>query len=143
MQQGLEKFSSDKSLHLNAALLLTEQFDAPDSTIEFHFRSNFTVGDHNFDGRFYYAEYLFWAGKIDEASKLFVEIDNRAEALYRRAAPSSEDVLTAKLVSYQGIIESVNERFFSIRFGGYNNTIFAHWTSLHDGDYDTLRSGQS
>lgn len=87
MQQGLEKFSSDKSLHLNAALLLTEQFDAPDSTIEFHFRSNFTVGDHYFDGRFYYAEYLFWAGKIDETSKLFVEIDNRAEAQYRRAAP--------------------------------------------------------
>ncbi len=48
-----------------------------------------------------------------------------------------------KLSRYQGVVESLTERFFFIRFGGYPKAIFAHWNSLSEPEYDLLESGQS
>ena len=142
LKQGLAKFPSDKNLHLKIALHLVEMLDSPTEEMDIHFRSSFAAGDHNFDGRFYCAEYSFWAGKIDDAKDLFAEIDRRAPETYRKTVPSSEDVLTTKLNRYHGLVESVNQRFFFVRYGGYPNAIFAHWLALLETDYDTLNSGQ-
>ena len=142
LNQGLEKFPSDKSLHLKIALQLVEMSDSPNDDMDIHFRSSFAAGDHNFDGRFYCAEYSFWAGKTDDASALFAEIDRRASETYRQTAPSSEDVLTAKLGRYHGVVESVNQRFFFVRFGGYPRAVFAHWRAWLEPDYDTLKAGR-
>jgi tetratricopeptide (TPR) repeat protein len=141
LQNGLEKFPNDKNLHLKIALHLVETTDKPTDEMDIHFRSSFAAGDHNFDGRFFYAEYLFWAGKIEEATKLFAEIDRRAAENFRKTAPSSDDLLTSKLGRYQGVIEGVNSRYFFVRFGGYPKAVFAFWRSWSDPDYDMLRTG--
>lgn len=141
LKQGLDKFPDDKSLHLKMALHLVETQEAPSPEMEFHFRSSFAAGDHNFDGRFFYAEYLFWSGKIDECKDLFAEIDRLAPEQYRKVAPSSDDILTKKLGNYRGDIESVSERYFFIRFGVYPKSIFSYWKSLQNMQYDSLERG--
>ncbi len=141
LKKGLDKFPNDKALHLQTALALLEAEDHPTPDLEFHFRSSFGAGDHNFDGRFYYAVYLFWAGKLNECQELFMELDKRAPHEYRNAVPNTNDVLTSKLGIYNGSIESIKERFFFIRFGGYPNSIFSHWESLQNLDYDRLKVG--
>ena len=142
LKDGLEKFPSDKNLHLRVALHLVEISDQPSTEIEGHFRASFAAGDHNFDGRFFYAEYLFWAGKLDDSMSLFAEIDQRATESFRKTAPSSEDLLTSKLGRCHGIVEGVHPRFFFVRYGGYPRSIFAHWRALTGVDYDTLRTDQ-
>ena len=93
LRDGLDKFPDDKNLHLKIALLLVELTETPTSDVEYHFRSSFSAGDHNFDARFYYAEYLFWAGKVGDAVDLFSQIDNRAGERFRKNSPNSEDVV--------------------------------------------------
>jgi hypothetical protein len=94
LAQGLEKFPNDKNLHLKMALHLAETLEVPSDQMEFHFRSSFGAGDHNFDARFFYAEFLYWSGKIEECKDLFSEIDRTAPDQYRKTAPSSDDALT-------------------------------------------------
>ena len=142
LRQGLEKFPTDKNLHLKTALELVEMSETPTSEMEVHFRSSFATGDHNFDSRYYYAEYLYWACRVEEAKQLFAEIDRRAPAQYRKTSPSSEDVITMKLGRNHGAVESVKQRYFFVRFGGYPKAIFAYWSSLVDADYDTLKASQ-
>lgn len=142
LRQGLEKFPTDKNLHLKIALELVEISDAPTSEMETHFRSSFATGDHNFDSRYYYAEYLYWASRAEEAKKLFADIDRMAPPQYRKASPSAEDVITIKLSRNFGVVESVSQRYFFIRFGGYSKAIFAYWSSLVESDFDALKATQ-
>lgn len=141
LKKGLDRFPSDKSLHLNMAIFLTQQAVSPSPQIEYHFRSSFSTGDHNFDGRFFYAEFLFWSGRIEDCRDLFADIDRRANSEYRRTAPASDDAITSKLNDYQGVIESINERYFFIRFGGYPRAIFAHAGALANTEFDLLEIG--
>lgn len=138
LQEGLKKFPNEKSLHLQMGLRLLELSDSPSQEIEFHLRSSFAAGDHNFDARFYYAGYLFWSGRIDESQLLFEEIDRRSNPDYRTTAPRYEDMITMKLNKYHGAVEAKKERFFFIRFGGYPKALFGHWRSLDDDEYDRL-----
>lgn len=138
LQDGLKKFPTEKALHLQMALRLLELSDSPSQDVELHLRSSFAAGDHNFDARFYYAEYLFWAGRIEESQQLFEEIDRRSNREYRNTAPRYEDPITIKLGNFYGTIEKKKERFFFVRYGGYPKALFGHWRSLQDDAYDQL-----
>jgi len=142
LEEGLVNFPNDKSLHLQKALALVEAADAPSQEIEYHFKSSFGAGDHNYDARYYYAEYLFWCGKIPECKELFEEIDRRADNSFRNIAPKTEDAITFKLGEYHGTVEGKKEQYFFMRFGGYPSAIFSHWRSLHGADYDVLKNGE-
>ncbi|SFA86582.1 'Cold-shock' DNA-binding domain-containing protein [Poseidonocella pacifica] len=138
LREGLEKFPNDKSLHLQMGLRLLELSDTPSQDVEFHLRSSFSAGDHNFDARFYYAGYLFWTGRVDESQILFEEIDRRSNQDYRTSAPRYEDVVTVKLGNFYGTIEKKKERYFFVRYGGYPKALFGHWRSLQNEAYDLL-----
>lgn len=143
LKKGLERFPDDKSLHLQLALELIEGFETPSAQIDYHLKSSFTAGDNNLDARFYFAEYLFWAGKIDECFRMFQEIDKRALESYRKSAPIKDDVITRKLVWYSGAVDTRKERFFFIRFGGFPSPIFAHMSSIGNVNYEDLGAGDS
>lgn len=46
--------------------------------------------------------------------------------------PKTEDVVTLKLGTYTGSVDSVHDRFLFIRFGGYKTSIFGHIDGLVD-----------
>jgi len=143
LEQALERFPRDKSVHLQMALLKIGAESDEISDAEFHFKSSFGPGDHNFDARFYLAEFLFLSGKTTECKELFDEIDSKAPNGFRKSAPASDDVITLKLGEYAGTIESVKDRYFFIRFGGYPAAIFAHMTSLTNMSIDELQVGMA
>ena len=141
LEKALERFSQDKNVHLQMALLKVDMGSEVAPEAEFHFRSSFGPGDHHFDARFLFAEFLFWMGKADEAKILFDEIDAKAPDGFRKSAPASDDVITSKLGEYAGNVEIVKDRFFFVRFGGYPASVFAHMSSLVDLSFDDLQLG--
>jgi tetratricopeptide (TPR) repeat protein/cold shock CspA family protein len=142
LNQALERFPGDKNVHLQAALQKIET-GAASSEVEFHFRSSFSPGDHNFDARFFFGEFLFLTGNIVGSKDIFDEIDARAPESYRKNAPVSDDVITTRLTVFAGSIEVVKDRYFFIRFGGYPSAVFAHISSLVDVTFDELQVGMS
>lgn len=143
LKEGLTAFADDKSLHLQMALYLLKEASIPNQTIEYHLKSSFASGDHNFDGRYFYAAYLFWAGRVEESAQLFSEIDQRAGMSFRKAVPRFEDTIARKLGDYRGVVESKKERFFFIRSGVYPSAIFAHSSTIVDLDYASLTTGDA
>ena len=141
LAKALEQFPNDKNVHLQIAKLKFDMGPETAPEAEFHLKSSFGPGDHNFDARFLLAEFFFWAGRADESKKLFEEIDAKAPTEFRKLAPASDDVITSKLGTYAGTIEAVKDRFFFIRFGGYPMAIFAHMSSLVDINFDELQVG--
>ncbi|MCR9123020.1 MAG: SIR2 family protein [Phyllobacteriaceae bacterium] len=141
LEKALERFPQDKNVHMQLALLKVGLGSDVAPEAEFHFRSSFGPGDHHFDARFLFAEFLFWMGKSTEARDLFDEIDAKAPESFRRSAPASDDVITSKLGEYAGTIETVKDRFFFVRFGGYPAAVFAHMSSLVDLNFDELQAG--
>ena len=141
LERALERFPQDKNVHLQMALLKVESGSDAASDAEYHFKSSFGAGDHNFDARFYLAEFLFWRGRTPECKELFDEIDAKAPDGFRKTAPSSGDVITLRFGEYAGTIESVKDRYFFVRFGGYPVPIFARMTSLVDLSFDELQVG--
>ena len=143
LESALEKFPADKNIHLALALQLIETADSPTLKIENHLRSSFSVGDNNFDARYYLGEYLFWAGKPDECFEVFEQINERSPASFRRLVPKHDDVITLKLGTYAGSIDSVHERFMFIRFGGYRTSIFGHMDGLFEAKPDDISVGMN
>ncbi|MEJ6389817.1 P-loop NTPase [Gymnodinialimonas ulvae] len=141
LEKALERFPQDKQVHLQMALLKFDMGREVAPEAEFHFRSSFSPGDHNFDARFFFAEFLFWMGKTDESKALFEEIDAKAADSFRKAASTSDDAITSKLGEYAGTIESIKDRFFFVRFGGYPTAIFAHMSALIDLNFEDLQVG--
>ena len=141
LDEGLAKFPNDKTLHLQKARALLEVAENPDQDIEFHLKSSFATGDHNFEARFLYAQYLFWCGRIADCKTLFQEIDKRSDKNFRTLTPKREDIITQKLGEYQGTVEGKREQFFFVRYGGYPTAIFSFWRSLSGSDYDLLQNG--
>ncbi len=140
LNSALERFSSDKGIHLQAALLKIETGGDP-SDIIYHFRSSFSAGDHNFEARYLFAEYLFFNGQAAESKRLFEEIDAKAPDHFRKTAPSSGDPITERLSEYAGTIADKKDRFFFIRFGGYPSSVFAHMSALVDLSFDEVEVG--
>lgn len=140
LEQALERFPKDKNVHLQAALLKVDA-DGDSGEAEFHFRSSFGPGDHNFDARFFFAEFLFLSGKSTECKALFDEIDSKAPDSFRKSAPVSDDVITSRFAEFAGTVEAVKDRYFFVRFGGYPVSLFAHMSSLNDIAFDELQVG--
>ena len=143
LKQGLERFPDDKRLHLEMGLALLEAKGTSGEDVEYHLRSSYSVGDNSYDSRFYYAEYLFWTGRLDESQGLFNEVDRSAPLTYRTLASRSDDVITARISEYAGVVDARKERFFFIRSGSLLKTVFAHYSSLVDGTYDQLEVGRA
>jgi len=141
LEKALEKFPSDKNIHLQLALLKFDQSETDASGAEYHLRSSFGPGDHNFDARFLYAEYLFWAGRVSESKALFEEIHSKAPDSFRKTVPAADDAITSKLSEFAGVVDSIKDRFFFVRFGGYPVPIFAHMSSLVELSFDELQVG--
>ena len=141
LAKALEQFPNDKNVHLQMAMLKFDKGAETAPEAEFHLKSSFGPGDHNFDARFFLAEFLFWAGRADESKKLFDEIDAKAPEKFRKLGPATDDVITSELGEYAGTVETVKDRFFFIRFGGYPVAIFAHMSSLVDANFDELQVG--
>lgn len=141
LQDGLERFQSDKELHLQMALRLIEKHQSPDTVIDGHFRASYGTGDHAYDARFYHAAYLFWAGKIEESRALFNFVDEKANSDYRTGSVPAEDVITARIEEKKGTIEGIKDRYFFVRFGGWPKALFAHVSSLIDDQVEDLTQG--
>ncbi len=140
LEEALIRFPNDKNVHLHAALLRIEA-DGDPSIVEYHFKSSFGPGDHNFDARYFFAEFLFKSGRVQECKELFDEIDAKAPVNFRKSSPASDDVITRRLTEFTGTVETVKDRYFFIRFGGYPVAIFSHISSLDDMTFDELRVG--
>ncbi|WBU61183.1 SIR2 family protein [Paracoccus albus] len=140
LDDALERFSGDKGIHLQAALLKIETGGDP-SDIIYHFRSSFSPGDHNFEARYFLAEYLFFNGQATESKKLFEEIDSKAPDNFRKMAPSSGDPITERLSEFAGTISDKKDRYFFIQFGGYPSSVFAHMSALVDQSFDEIEVG--
>ncbi|MDP2738226.1 MAG: SIR2 family protein [Pseudorhodobacter sp.] len=141
LEKALERFPQDKNVHLQMALLKVDMGREVAPEAEYHFRSSFGSGDHQFEARFLFAEFLYWSGKTNESRDLFDEINAKAHESFRKSAPTSDDAITSKLGEYAGTIESIKERFFFVRFGGYPVAIFAHMSSLVDLNFEDLQVG--
>ena len=142
LEKALIRFPKDKNVHLQVALLKIEAED-DSSKIEYHFKSSFGPGDHNFGARYYFAEFLFLSGRVQECKELFEEIDAKAPESFRKSGPASDDVITGRLKKIAGAVEAVKNRYFFIRCGGYPAPIFAHISSLVDVTFDELRVGMT
>jgi cold shock CspA family protein len=142
LRSGLQRFPSDKQLHLELALRLVEQTQTTSPDIEGHFGASYGVGDHALDARFYHACYLFWAGKIEDCRNLFDEISKRSSADYRKR-PNPEEGIIDKFITEQiGSVASVRDDYFFIQSGCYPKQIFAHMTALSGIDISEITSGK-
>ena len=141
LNEGLERFHHDKDLHLEMALALFEALEGPDESIEYHFKSSYSPGDNKFDSRFFFAEYLFWVGRIEDAQAIFDEIDQLAPDKFRPNATKQDDLITGRIVDFSGIVISRKERYFFINSGSLPNAVFAHYSSIRETTYDEIKVG--
>ena len=141
LKEGLERFPNDKDVHLEMALALIKVKEKPHESIEYHFKSSYSSGDNKFDSRFYFAEYLYWAGRIEEAQAIFDEIDRLAPKNFRPMAAKTDDLITGRIGEFSGNVETRKERYFFIRSGSSPNSIFAHYSSIIETTYDEIEVG--
>ena len=132
LRAGLQRFPSDKQLHLELALRLVEHNRTTSPEIEGHFGASYGVGDHALDARFLHACYLFWAGKIEECRNLFDEINTRSSSDYRKRPNPEEGVIDQFIAQQTGSVASVRDDYFFIQSGCYPKQIFAHMTALSE-----------
>ena len=142
LRAGLQRFPSDKQLHLELALRLVEHNRTTSPEIEGHFGASYGVGDHALDARFFHACYLFWAGKIEESRNLFDEISSRANSDYRMRPNPEEGIIDQLIAQQTGSVASVRDDYFFIQSGCYPKQIFAHMTALSGVDISDLNSGK-
>ncbi len=141
LELALERFPNDKSLHFQMGMFKIESENLSDDEAEYHLRSSFSVGDQNFEARFFLAEFLFLRGKIEESRQLFNEINAKAPAEFRKTSSSSDDYITARMGTFGGSVEQIRDRFFFVRFGGYPIPLLAHMTSLQNAAFDDIEVG--
>jgi cold shock CspA family protein/tetratricopeptide (TPR) repeat protein len=142
LRSGLQRFPSDKQLHLELALRLVEHNRTTSPEIEGHFGASYGVGDHALDARFFHACYLFWVGKIEECRTLFDEISGRSSSDYRKRPNPEEGVIDQFIAQQTGSVASIRDDYFFIQSGCYPKQIFAHMTALSGIDISELTSGK-
>jgi cold shock CspA family protein len=141
--EALTRNPDDKSVHQAIAIHYLKQTDYDPSVVEHHLRRSFSAEDHNFEERYMLAQFLFLKGDVDGAVALFDLIHRRAPDNFRRTAPRKETVVTCRLPSYSGMIESVAEKFLFIRSGAYPRRIFAHYNYIDPDILEFLSIGQA
>ncbi|WP_112312952.1 P-loop NTPase [Pseudogemmobacter bohemicus] len=142
LRSGLQRFTSDKQLHLALAMRLVEYNRTTSPEIEGHFGASYGVGDHAIDARFFHACYLFWAGKIEECRSLFDEVSARSGGDYRKRPNPEEGIIDQFIAQQTGSIASVRDDYFFIQSGCYPRQIFAHMSALNGIDISELSSGR-
>jgi cold shock CspA family protein len=142
LHAGLQRFPSDKQLHLELALRLVEHNRTTSPEIEGHFGASYGVGDHALDARFFHACYLFWVGKIEESRNLFEEIRTRSSSDYRKRPNPEEGLIDQFIAQQTGSVASVRDDYFFIQSGCYPKQIFAHMSALSGIDISELTSGK-
>ena len=143
LKRGFERFPDNKQLHLEMGLALIESSGSASEEVEFHLKSSYSVGDNNYDSRFYYAEYLFWVGRTNDSQDLFDEIDRSAQPSYRTVTSRGDDAITTRIAQFAGVVDTRKERFFFIRSGSFSKAAFAHYSSLEEATYDQLEVGRA
>jgi len=142
LKEALDREPDDKATHFAMAMHLLEK-DSPDiAGAERHLNDSFSSDDQNFEARYTLAEFLFAKGQVDKAIEIFGDINRRAPKGYRRFPPKRDTVITARLPTYSGSIESVREGFCFIRSGAYPTKIYAHRSAFDDRDADDIEVGQ-
>jgi cold shock CspA family protein len=142
LRAGLQRFPSDKQLHLELALRLVDHNRTTSPEIEGHFGASYGVGDQALDARFFHACYLFWAGKVEESRNLFDEINTRSSSDYRKRPNPEEGIIDQFIAQQNGSVASVRDDYFFIQSGCYPKQIFAHMTALSGIDISELTSGK-
>ena len=143
LKQGLDRFPDNKQLHLEMGLALIESGGKASEEVEYHLKSSYSVGDNNYDSRFYYAEYLFWVGRTNESQALFDEIDRSAQPSYRTLTSRGDDAITKRIAEFAGVVDTRKERFFFIRSGSFPKAAFSHYSSLEEATYGQLEVGRA
>ncbi len=138
---ALERDPDDKPSHLAVAVLFLEEPDWKQSSIERHLGKSFTSDDRNYEARFLLAEYLFAKGDVLTSAHRFSEIDARSPSEFRRFPPKADDVITVRLPTYTGTIDTKQAGSCFIRSGAYPNSIFAHRSAFDATDFDELEVG--
>ena len=142
LKDALSRESEDKATHFAMAMHLLEK-EAPDCVeAERHLINSFSSDDQNFEARYTLAQFLFAKGNVDGAVEIFSDIYRRAPQTFRRFAPKQDSVITIRLPTYSGSIESVREGFCFIRSGAYPNRIYAHRSAFNDIEADEIEVGQ-
>ena len=80
----LQQNPTSKEAHLQLGRILAAGGDGV-RAIE-HLKRGFIPGDHNFDAQFWCARELFLQGEYDEATRLFADINERAQGRFRTRA---------------------------------------------------------
>lgn len=142
LRSGLQRFPSDKQLHLALAMRLVEYNRTTSPEIEGHFGASYGVGDHALDARFFHACYLFWAGKIEECRNLFDEVSARSGGDYRKRPNPEEGIIDQFIAQQTGSVASVRDDYFFIQSGCYPRQIFAHMSALNGLDISELSAGE-
>lgn len=142
LRAGLQRFPSDKQLHLELALRLVDLNRTTSPEIEGHFGASYGVGDHALDARFFHACYLFWAGKIEECRRLFDEINTRSSSDYRKRPNPELGIIDQFIAQQTGSVASIRDDYFFIQSGCYPKQIFAHMSALQGIDISELSPGK-
>lgn len=139
---ALAQFPDDKPTHLQLALAKIANGEQPGAEIESNLRSAFTIGDNNYDARYFLAEYLFWTGRTDDSQKLFDDLDRIAPATYRTRSPRTDDEITSRMNEFSGTVLNRKERFFFIKSGTFPKPAFAFFSALRNAEYEDIENGQ-
>jgi tetratricopeptide (TPR) repeat protein len=142
LMDALTRNPDDKAVHHAIAMFHLQQADYDAGLVEEHLQKSFSMEDHNFEERYILAQYLFLKGNMPGAVALFDTIEKRAPDHFRKVAPKTESVITAKLPRYTGIVEEIRDTFLFIRSGCYPNRIFSHFSAIDPDVLEDLYVGQ-
>ena len=142
LKEALDREPEDKATHFAMAMHLLGK-DPPDTAgAENHLIGSFSGNDQNFEARYTLAQFLFAQGEVDRAVEVFSDIHQRAPQRFRRFPPKHDTVITARLPTYNGSIESVREGYCFIRSGAYPIGIYAHRSAFDDSEIGEIEVGQ-
>jgi cold shock CspA family protein len=87
------------------------------------------------------AELLFLRGKSQEAADLFQTIAKRAPDTFRQRIAREDDLVTARLGRYTGLVATHREQFLFVKSGAYPDDIFAHQRDSAAEVFEELKVG--
>jgi cold shock CspA family protein len=86
-----------------------------DILCEKYFRGEFTPGDSNFEGQFWYARELFLGNRVSDAHTAFENLNGRAPGRFRGDAAAEVVDRNGRFVTYQGTVARKEEGYGFVR----------------------------
>ena len=143
LKEALDREPEDKATHFAMAMHLLGK-DPPDTAgAKNHLIGSFSGNDQNFEARYTLAQFLFAQGEVDRAVEAFDDVHQRAPQGFRRFPPKHDTLITARLPTYSGSVESVREGYCFIRSGAYPIGIYADRSAFHDSEIGEIEVGQN